>query len=186
MFYLWRRLGEEERPRVWRLYGWFTGLMVTGSCIGVVTWAARMMQLVIFFKSRAYTNSVANRDVVEGWANSMKWNAAYFVMYAIEFLCLTTAKLMVLERMSDFAAPQVPSNESFYNHFAASLLSCAGRRREAAVGCMRAHRHGGRCAGQRRWARRQHHFRRVFSEGIRVFNHSIFLRCQQHDSHGIH
>jgi len=26
MFYRWRRMEEEDRGRVWRLYGWFTAL----------------------------------------------------------------------------------------------------------------------------------------------------------------
>ncbi len=35
---------------------------------------------------------------------SRSWIAAFVVMYAIEFLCLSVAKLMVLDRLSDFAA----------------------------------------------------------------------------------
>jgi hypothetical protein len=127
MFFRWQRLSEEGKQRVWWLYGWFSGLMLCGSCVGVVTWVARMMQLVKLFEGN---NAVRNGDVVEGHpllALSLSWNAAFAVTYAIEFLCLTTAKLMVLERMSDFAAPQVPSNVSIYNHFAVSLLSFAGR-----------------------------------------------------------
>ena len=114
MFHLWRRMSEEDKQRVWRLYGWFSGLMLCGSCVGVFAWAARMIQLVKLFESN---NAVRNGNVVEGWrlfAILFSWNAAFLVTYAIEFLCLTTAKLMVLERMSDFAAPQVLSNVSFF------------------------------------------------------------------------
>ena len=46
MFYRWQRMEEEDRGRVWRLYGWFTALMTCGSCFGAVAWAARMMQLI--------------------------------------------------------------------------------------------------------------------------------------------
>ncbi len=49
MFYRWRRMEEEDRVRVWRLYGWFTALMAYGSCVGAVAWAARMMSNVNFF-----------------------------------------------------------------------------------------------------------------------------------------
>jgi hypothetical protein len=38
MFYFWRRIGEEDRLHVWRLYGRFCALMLCGSCFGVVTW----------------------------------------------------------------------------------------------------------------------------------------------------
>ncbi len=106
MFYLWRRMGEEEKQHVWRLYGWFSALMMCGSCVGVVTWAARMMTLVNAFNGN---DLLSKGTFVEGLsfvALTLSWNAAYWVTYAIEFLCLTTAKLMVLDRMSDFAAPQ--------------------------------------------------------------------------------
>ena len=51
MLYLWWRMDEEGRRRVWSLYGWFCGLMVCGSCFGAVTWAARMMQLENIFNA---------------------------------------------------------------------------------------------------------------------------------------
>jgi hypothetical protein len=38
------------------------------------------------------------------WALSDRWNAVFRVTYPIEFLCLSVAKLLVLDRMSDFAA----------------------------------------------------------------------------------
>jgi hypothetical protein len=170
MFYRWLRLGQEEKQRVWRLYvllspqcifcnilaryGWFSALMLCGSCVGVVTWAARMMTIVSTYNgadaSTRATSPFSSENAVGAALVALghSWRAVFSVTYAIEFLCLTAAKLMVLERMSDFAAPQVPSNVSFYYHFAVSLLSCAGGRRAAAVGCRRAHRHGGRCAGQ--------------------------------------
>jgi hypothetical protein len=39
-------------------------------------------------------------------AQSRSWAAVFFVTYAIDFLCLSAAKLMVLDRMSGFAAGQ--------------------------------------------------------------------------------
>jgi hypothetical protein len=39
-------------------------------------------------------------------ALSHSWAAVFFVMYAIDFLCLSAARLMVLDRMSEFAARQ--------------------------------------------------------------------------------
>jgi hypothetical protein len=49
------------------------------------------------------------RDPVQQWsfaALSLSWRAVFVVMYAIEFMCLSAARLMVLDRMSDFAAGQ--------------------------------------------------------------------------------
>ena len=48
-FFLWRLMSTENRRRVWRLYGWYSALMFCGSCFGVLTWAARMMNLGNFF-----------------------------------------------------------------------------------------------------------------------------------------
>jgi hypothetical protein len=91
---------------VWSLYGRFCGLMVCGSCFGVVTWAARMMNLENGFNSN---DAFSRRDFVQHWslvAPTNSWAAVFHVMYAIEFMCLSAARLMVLDRMSDFAAGQ--------------------------------------------------------------------------------
>ena len=49
MFWRWWRMEEEDRPRVWVLYGWFSGLMCVGSVFGAVTWAFLMQLLVANF-----------------------------------------------------------------------------------------------------------------------------------------
>ncbi len=94
---------EEDRGRVWRLYGWVSGLMACGSCVGAVAWAARMMQLVSSFKANPSTDVVKQSTL---FALSFSWRAAFTVTYAVEFLCMSAAKLMVLDRMSVFVAPQ--------------------------------------------------------------------------------
>ncbi len=96
---------EEDRGRVWRLYGWFTALMACGSCVGAVTWAAYMMHLVNIFKgNKTFTTEKVQKMSL--FALGYSWQAAFSVTYAIEFMCLSVAKLMVLDRMSMFAAPQ--------------------------------------------------------------------------------
>jgi heme/copper-type cytochrome/quinol oxidase subunit 2 len=105
MLYLWWRMDEEGRfLRAWSLYGRFCGLMVCGSCFGVVTWTARMMSLANFFISR---DALSRGDRVQQAslvALAENWSAVFHVMYAIDFLCLSAARLMVLDRMSYFAA----------------------------------------------------------------------------------
>jgi hypothetical protein len=99
-------MDEEERRHVWPLYGWFCGLMVCGSCFGAVTWAARMMSLEKSFNGN---DALTRGDFVQGWSLtefSYRWFAVFSVSYAIEFMCLSAAQLMVLDRMSDFAAGQ--------------------------------------------------------------------------------
>jgi hypothetical protein len=104
MFYRWRRMEEEDRGRVWRLHGWFTALMACGSCVGTVAWAAKMMQLVNAFKANTMIEDPVQLTSLAALAYS--WCAAFLVTYAVEFLCLSAAKLMVLDRMAVFAAPQ--------------------------------------------------------------------------------
>ena len=106
MLYLWRRMLEEGRRHVWRLYGRFCSLMLCGSCFGAVTWAARMQTFENGFNGQ---DALKGGDFVQSdslFALSYSWFAVYLVTYAIEFLCLSAAKLMVLDRMSVYAAGQ--------------------------------------------------------------------------------
>jgi hypothetical protein len=65
-----------------------------------------MMQLENAFNGN---DAASRRDFVQTtslFALSYSWTAGFFVMYAIDFLCLSAARLMVLDRMSEFAAGQ--------------------------------------------------------------------------------
>jgi hypothetical protein len=95
---------EEDRPRVWVLYGWFSGLMCVGSVFGAVTWAFQMQVLVALFT--AFTPGLSLPQTFSLGAQAEYWTAAFLVAYAIEFLCLSVAKLLVLHRMADFAVPK--------------------------------------------------------------------------------
>ena len=109
MFRLWWRMDEEGRQRVWRLYGWFTALMLCGSCFGAVSWAARMINLVNVLRANdlgSTRTAEVYPQVYSFFAIAYSWNAAYQVMYATEFLFLTAAQLMVLDRMSDFVTSE--------------------------------------------------------------------------------
>ena len=101
MFWRWWRMEEEDRPRVWVLYGWFSGLMCVGSVFGAVTWAAWMQVLVALF-----TPGLSPAQAQSFTAQTQYWGAAFYVPYAIEFLCLSVAKLLVLHRMADFGVPK--------------------------------------------------------------------------------
>lgn len=94
MLYRWWNLGDDDRQIVWRLYGWYSGLMMCGSCVGAVTWAAWMMFLVNDFKSVQKTTPSQSLFL---FSVSNSWRAVFAVTYAIEFLCLSVAKLIVLE-----------------------------------------------------------------------------------------
>ncbi len=94
---------EEDRGRVWRLYGWFTALMACGSCVGAVAWSAQMLLLINLFQAEKNDNVVQSSLF---HAASYHWHSVFVVSYSVEFLCLSAAKLMMLDRMSVFAALQ--------------------------------------------------------------------------------
>jgi hypothetical protein len=106
MFFRWWRMDVEGRRRVWRLYGWFSGLMLCGSMFGAVAWGANMQNLVLNFNTQISPSSVLTPDAeaLSSAAQIRRWIAAFSVTYAMEFFCLSVAKLMVLDRMKDFAA----------------------------------------------------------------------------------
>jgi hypothetical protein len=112
MFLMWRRMDEDDRQRLWRLYGWFCGLMFCGSCFGAVTWGFWMQGEVEFFSSISFNNdsSVSSqRSFNFHKAQTMRLSSVWNVTHAFEFLCLSVAQLMVLDRMTDFAFPQLGS-----------------------------------------------------------------------------
>ncbi len=90
---------------MWELYGWFSGLMCVGSVFGAVTWAAWMQFLV--FEFLFYVPGQIPAQAQSLLAQNQYWGAAFFVTYAIEFLCLSVAKLLVLDRMANFALAKV-------------------------------------------------------------------------------
>jgi hypothetical protein len=101
MFLRWRRIEEEDRQQVWLLYGWFSGLMCVGSVFGAAAWAAWMQFLLAFYSGSTLglTHAQTQSLVVQ----QSNWKAAFFIPSAIDFVCLSVAKLMVLERMAHFA-----------------------------------------------------------------------------------
>ena len=92
---------EEDRPQVWLLYGWYSGLMCLGSVFGAVAWGAWMQYLVALFSTATPGLTLAQAQSLN--AQTQYWGAAFYVTYAMEFLCLSVAKLLVLHRMADFA-----------------------------------------------------------------------------------
>jgi hypothetical protein len=97
-------MDEQLRRRDWPLYGRFTALMFCSSCVGAVTWTAWLQVLVnLFIGNNDTTISTSQQNLL--FAVARRWRVAYSIAYPIEFLCMTVAKLMVLDRMFQFAAP---------------------------------------------------------------------------------
>ena len=98
---------EDHRQRVWALYGWFSGLMCVGSVFGAVTWAFWMQSLVATFTAESDTLGPSRAQFYLLNSQGQYWGAAFYVPYAIEFLCLSVAKLLVLHRMKEFLVSRV-------------------------------------------------------------------------------
>ncbi len=127
------------KSRVWRRYGWFSALAFVGSVGGLVTAAADIRYRYNFHRSAYWykdTNGFCSfekglLDAIECFkleavngALTSQWLAVSPVPYAIEFLCLCCAKLLVrahsslrsqsrrphreqvVERMADFVGRQ--------------------------------------------------------------------------------
>ena len=112
MFWRWWRMEEEHRARVWVLYGWFSGLMCVGSVFGAVTWAFYMQTLVAIFAGFISGLSLAQLGSLN--AQSQYWVAAFYMPYAIEFLCLSVAKLQVQAHRNRFSLPEGSTDVWFY------------------------------------------------------------------------
>jgi len=102
MFLQWRRMEEDDRQRVWLLYGWFSGLACLGSAFGAAAWGAYMQYLVAEFS--AFTSGLTLDQSQLLYAQTQYWGGAFYVTYALEFMFLSVAKLLVLHRMADFGA----------------------------------------------------------------------------------
>jgi len=105
MFLRWLRMDGQGRQWAWWLYGWFSGLMLCGSCCGAVAWGAYMQGLVLEFNLNNPSNK-STLTVAQYYsllAQRQHSAAVYFITYAIAFLCLSAAKLMALDQMMNFA-----------------------------------------------------------------------------------
>jgi hypothetical protein len=104
MFLLWWRMPEEGRRHVWQLYGKFSGLMFCGSIFGAVSWGVNMQALVLNFSTDRNKTTLSEAESLMYQAKIRQLLAAFSVLYALEFICVSMAKLMVLDRMREFVA----------------------------------------------------------------------------------
>ncbi len=102
--------------------------MMCGSCFGAVSWAARMMSQVNGFRGNDLLSTDNDEVYPQAFsyiALSLSWSAARQVTFASEFLLLSAAQLMVLDRMSVFVTLQ--------GHGARKWWAAGGRAVMAAV-----------------------------------------------------
>ena len=109
-FATWKRLDDDSKSRVWRRYGWFSALTFVGSVGGLVTAAAEIQfrynyqriakpfesgNPCAIFKGDFFKELDCNQAQAVALSKSNYWLSVSPVPYAIEFLCLCCAKLLV-------------------------------------------------------------------------------------------
>ena len=99
-------MDAESRQRVWWLYGRFCGLMCCGSCIGAAAWGAWMQNLVLLYTVNSPQSTLTLAQYLSLSAQISLSLVAFSILYALEFFCLSVAKLMVLDRMKEFAVSE--------------------------------------------------------------------------------
>jgi hypothetical protein len=66
-------------------YGWLSALTTFGSCVGLISWNARMQQLVNLLIASDLIVRRNFEEVSLYQAEAAKWQAAFSVTYAVEF-----------------------------------------------------------------------------------------------------
>jgi hypothetical protein len=95
----WFKNGEEYR--MWRLLGWFSGLVCLGSVTGTMAWISQMQTNALFFIG--HDDGVSKQFQYTYVAAALRWICAFFVLYSVEFLCLIVSKLLLLGRLAENA-----------------------------------------------------------------------------------
>jgi hypothetical protein len=131
-FAMWKRADADLRSRVWRRYGWFSALAFLGSCAGLATAVGdnqfrHIHRVVAFlFVDNPCDKILKNPD---DYQDPIVWFQALLaccqgevseislwmyrlsvspVPYAIEFLCICCANLLVRMHFPQFSRPVPP------------------------------------------------------------------------------
>jgi hypothetical protein len=96
MFALWGRTSKSELPHVWQLHRNDVPEQLHGrhGVGGIPVCSPCVLPSTSRRRSHGHLHTFSSAQHARG---------AFFVVYAIEFMCLSAANLMVLDRMADFA-----------------------------------------------------------------------------------
>ena len=97
----WRRWAHSgQKDHMWPLLGRFCGLVCVGSFMGVLTWIAASQSNIFYYK---FNRSANRQQYLDGLHSYNVWMSVFYTVYGVEFLCLITAKLMLLGRLMHHA-----------------------------------------------------------------------------------
>jgi len=101
-FVQWKRLDASDQDAIWRLYGVFTFALFIGSVCGVVSRSLFLAADVLYIDALSLGASDLGKSSAELGANYTLY-AAFNVFRSLAFMFVSVAKLMVLDRMTQFA-----------------------------------------------------------------------------------
>ncbi len=96
MFALWFRLNAHQKKKVWRLYGFFTGLGCIGSIFGAIASCAEIKYEENLYEAMFEQNLAAQ---VSWRAEVAFWVSILLVPESLQVLFISITLLMVLDRM---------------------------------------------------------------------------------------
>jgi hypothetical protein len=95
-------LDESDQHAIWRLYGMFTFAAIVGSVCGVVTWCLYLALDVLYIDALSLGASDLGKSSAELGASYTVY-ASFLVFKSLAFVFVSVSKLMVLDRMTQFA-----------------------------------------------------------------------------------
>ena len=95
----WARLKTELKVQVWRYFGRFSSLVCVGCICGIIAWSSRTRASVAYFTS--FGTGIRDDSALSLLSTTMAWIAVYNFFYAVEVMCLSLAKLIVLDRLTE-------------------------------------------------------------------------------------
>ena len=98
-FLLWRRLAAPQRTKVWNLLPRFLALVIFGCTCGSIAFAMRMEATALYFQSNANDRTDKSKFELKGKLYQLA--AGYLIVESVEVLCLSLAKLFVLDRLRE-------------------------------------------------------------------------------------
>ena len=129
-FAMWKRADADVKSRVWRRYGWFSALAFFGSCAGLVTAVGDNQYRYMFHRIVAFLeDNTCDEIKLKDYQDFFQWVQARLVCYqeeasdsvlwmnrlsvspvpyAIEFLCICCANLLVQLHFPQFSSPFPP------------------------------------------------------------------------------
>ena len=117
-FFRWLRLRAQHKEllnKVWRHFGWYSGLVFAGSVFGAVAWSANIPANALYYDARdpARLNvATARRETLGLLSDHSTWIATFQVSYGFEVMCLSFAQLMILGRLIKHAKSAQPRDKN--------------------------------------------------------------------------